>query len=391
MFCKVLNCRNFLFFSFFFTFLFTTGCSKIDDGAIKIGHVAPLTGNQAHLGKDNEAGAKIAIKDLNQSNITIDGKKAKFILISEDDAADPKQGTSAAQKLVDSNVAGVIGHLNSGTTMPASTVYNRAGIPQISPSATLPKYTKRGYKTAFRVVANDVQLGGSLGRYAFTDLKAKTAAIIDDRSAYGAGVAAEFKIGFEKSGGKIIENQYTNDKSTDFFAILTSIKSNNPDIIFFGGMDAVAGPMIRQIKQLNIKKPFLGGDGICTAELPKLAGKAIGSNKVFCAEAGGLTDEESIKKNKDFRERFERETGYEVKLYSPYVYDATMILVEAMKIADSSDPKLFLKEISNIEYLGVTGPISFDEYGDVKNASLTIYTFDLTSKSPVKVIRSSIE
>ncbi len=369
--------------------ILTSSCSKVDDNSIKIGHVAPLTGNQAHLGKDNEAGAILAINDLNSSDIVINGKPAKFVLISEDDAADPKQGTAAAQKLIDSEVVGVIGHLNSGTTFPASTMYYRAGIPQISPSATLPKYTQQGYETAFRVVANDVQLGGGLGNYAVKNLNAKTVAVIDDRSAYGAGVAEEFKKGFEISGGSVVTHQYTNDKSTDFFAILTTIKSKSPDIIFFGGMDAVAGPMIRQLKQLAIDVPFIGGDGICTAELPKLAGKAIGVKKIYCAEAGGLLDEASIKKNNDFRDRFKNETGKEVKLYSPYVYDATKILVEAMKVADSSDPKVFSKEISKINYLGVTGPISFDQNGDVRNASLTIYTYEFEKKKVVEVIKST--
>ena len=299
MYFKLLNKMSFTCI-YMSMLLMISSCSQVDDDAIKIGHVAPLTGNQAHLGKDNEAGAVLAIRDLNSSDIVINGKKVKFVLVSEDDAADPKQGTAAAQKLIDSEVVGVIGHLNSGTTVPASTMYYRAGIPQISPSATLPKYTQQGYETAFRVVANDIQLGGSLGYYAVNNLNARRVAIIDDRSAYGAGVAAEFKKGFEKSGGSVIVHQYTNDKSTDFFAILTSIKSKNPDVIFFGGMDAVAGPMIRQIKQLGINVPLLGGDGICTAELPKLAGKAIGNKKIFCAEAGGLIDTESIEKNNNF-------------------------------------------------------------------------------------------
>lgn len=386
--CNLLIKNAFLSILFIFLTLIY-GCNEVDDGSIKIGHVGPLTGNQAHLGKDNEAGAELAIKDLNNSNIVIAGQKVKFVLIKEDDAADPKQGTAAAQKLIDSEVVGVIGHLNSGTTLPAAAMYNKAGIPQISPSATIPEYTKKGYKTAFRVVANDVQLGSSLGDYAAKNLQAKTVAIIDDRSAYGAGVAQEFKASFERTGGIVVSSQYTRDIATDFFAILTSIKSKKPDVIFFGGMDAVAGPMIRQIKQLAIDVPFLGGDGICTAELPKLAGKAIGKRKVFCAEAGGLVNKESIDKNLNFRKRFEKETGTEVKLYSPYVYDATMILVEAMKIADSTDPKKYLNQISKIKYDGVTGPIAFDENGDVKNPNLTIYTYNLTKKVVVEVIKSS--
>src|SRR6195952_3913958 len=155
---------------------------------IKIGHVAPVSGPSAHLGKDNENGAKMAVDELNAKGIKIDGKPVKFVLVLEDDGADPKQGTAVAQKLVDAKVNGVIGHLNSGTTIPASRIYHDAGIPQISPSATNPKYTQQGYKSAFRVVANDGQLGGTLGRYAVSTLKAKNVAIIHDKTAYGEGV-----------------------------------------------------------------------------------------------------------------------------------------------------------------------------------------------------------
>ena len=143
------------------------------DLVVKIGHVGPTSGGIAHLGKDNENGARMAIDELNAKGVMIGGKKAKFELLTEDDAADPKQGTAAAQKLVDSKVNGVIGHLNSGTTIPASKIYSDAGIPQISPSATNPKYTRNGYKTAFRLVADDVHLGGTLGRYAVKEVKAK--------------------------------------------------------------------------------------------------------------------------------------------------------------------------------------------------------------------------
>ena len=143
------------------------------EATVKIGHVGPTTGPQAHLGKDNENGARMAIDDANAKNIVIDGKKIKFELVAEDDQADPKQGTTVAQKLVDAKVAGVVGHLNSGTTIPASKLYSDAGIPQISPSATNPKYTLQGFKTAFRVMANDVQQGSVIGKEAVTTLGAK--------------------------------------------------------------------------------------------------------------------------------------------------------------------------------------------------------------------------
>ena len=353
---------------------------------VKIGHVAPMTGGIAHLGKDNEAGAKLAIADLNKSNIKIGGKTVKFALLSEDDGADPKQGTAAAQKLVDAKVAGVVGHLNSGTTIPASKIYSDAGIPQISPSATNPKYTLQGFKTAFRVVANDSQLGGTLGRYAINDLKGKTVAIIDDRTAYGQGVADEFAKGVQAAGGKIVGREYTTDKATDFMAILTNIKGKKPDIVFYGGMDAVAGPMLRQLKQLGIQAKFMGGDGICTTELPKLAGDALGDNMLYCAEAGGVVGK-YVEKDKAFRARFQKEMKAEVKLYAPYVYDATMVMVEAMKKADSTDPKKYLPELAKIKYDGVTGPISFDKNGDINGGTLTLYTYKGGKRDLVKVIQ----
>ncbi len=264
------------------------GSVSAQDLVVKIGHVGPTSGPQAHLGKDNENGARMAIDDLNAKGVTIGGKKAKFELLAEDDAADPKQATAVANKLVDEKVNGVVGHLNSGASIPASKIYSDAGIPQISPSSTNPKYTRQGFKTTFRVVADDVQLGNTLGKYTEQKLKGKSVAVIDDRSAYGQGVAEEFVKGLKASGGAVADTQFTNDKATDFTAILTAIKSKKPDVIFYGGMDAQAGPMIRQMQQLGIKSKFVGGDGICSAELPKLAGSALSDDQVVCAEAGGV-------------------------------------------------------------------------------------------------------
>ena len=232
------------------------GSVSAQDMVVKIGHVGPTSGPQAHLGKDNENGGRMAIDDLNAKGVTIGGKKAKFELLAEDDAADPKQATAVANKLVDSKVNGVVGHLNSGASIPASKIYSDAGIPQISPSSTNPKYTRQGFKTTFRVVADDVQLGNTLGKYTEQQLKGKSVAVIDDRSAYGQGVAEEFAKGLKASGGAVADTQFTNDKATDFTAILTAIKSKKPDVIFYGGMDAVAGPMIRQMKQLGINAKF---------------------------------------------------------------------------------------------------------------------------------------
>lgn len=354
---------------------------------VKIGHAGPISGAIAHLGKDNENGARMAIDELNAAGVTIDGKKVTLELMAEDDAADPKQGTTVAQKLVDAKVAGVVGHLNSGTTIPASKLYSDAGIPQISPSATNPKYTRQGFKTTFRVVADDTQLGGALGKYAVGTLKGKAIAVIDDRTAYGQGVAEEFTKAVEAAGGKVVAKEFTTDKATDFNSILTTIKGKKPDIVFFGGMDAVGGPMLKQMKSLGIKAKFMGGDGICTAELVKLAGDAIADEQVFCAEAGGVEGEAKAGMD-DFKVKFKAKFNDDVKLYAPYVYDSVKIMVESMVKANSSDPAKYLPVLAaTTDYKGVTGPISFDEKGDIKNGALTLKTVRGGQLETLAVIR----
>ncbi len=360
------------------------------DMVVKIGHVGPTSGAIAHLGKDNENGARLAIEELNAKGVTIGGKKVKFELLAEDDGADPKQGTAAAQKLVDSKVNGVVGHLNSGTSIPASKIYSDAGVPQISPSATNPKYTRQGYKTTFRVVADDVHLGGTLGRYAVDTLKGKSIAVIDDRTAYGQGVADEFEKGVKGKGGKIVGREFTNDKATDFTAILTSLKAKKPDIVFFGGMDAVAGPMLRQMKQLGIDAKMMGGDGICSGELPKLAAGSMGDNQVVCAEAGGIDgkDTAAVKTMDEFKAKFKAKFNADVQIYAPYVYDAVNVMVAAMVKANSAEPAKYLPVLAKTSgYKGVTGMISFDEKGDIKNGALTLHSYEGGKQTNIGVVR----
>jgi len=354
---------------------------------VKLGHAAPMTGPQAHLGKDNENGAVLAIEELNAAGVMIDGKKVTLELMAEDDAADPKQGTAVAQKLVDAKVAGVIGHLNSGTTIPASKIYSDAGIPQISPSATNPKYTRQGFKTAFRVVADDVHLGSTLGKYAIETLKGKSIAVIDDRTAYGQGVAEEFTKAVEAGGGKVVAKEFTTDKATDFNSILTTIKGKKPDVVFFGGMDAVAGPMLKQMKSLGIKAKFMGGDGICSSELPKLAGDGMADDQVYCAEAGGVEGEAKAGME-EFKTKFKAKFNADVQVYAPYVYDSLKVMVAAMVKANSTDPAKYLPVLAaTADYKGVTGPISFDEKGDIKNGALTLMTYKGGQRTTLAVIR----
>ncbi len=353
-----------------------TACEKKPDVAtgaggetmVRIGSVSPLTGPQAHLGKDNANGARLAIDEINAAGVTLGGRKVKFELLAEDDQADPRTATVVAQKMVDQHVAGVLGHLNSGTSIPASKIYADAGIPQISPSATAIAYTAQGFKTAYRVMTNDLQQGKVLGEYAVKQLGARRIAIIDDRTAYGQGLADEVEKAAKAAGGEIVAREFTTDRSTDFLAILTSIKAKNPDVVFYGGMDAQGAPMVRQLRSLGLKAKFLGGDGVQTTEFLKLAG----------ADAEGVTGSspglplDVMPGGKEFREKFTARYGA-IQNYAPYAYDAARAMVEAMKFADSADPKQYLAQLPRVQFTGVTGQISFDEKGDIRGGAITLY------------------
>ncbi len=339
-----------------------------DSRTVLIGQASPLTGPQAHLGKDNENGARLALDEINAAGLTLGGKKVVLELKSEDDAADPKTATTVAQKLVDEGVVGVIGHLNSGATIPASKIYSDNNIPQISPSATAVAYTAAGYKTAFRVMTNDAQQGSVLGNYAVTKLGAKKIAIIDDRTAYGQGLADEVEKAVKAAGGEVVAREYTSDRSTDFMAILTSIKGKAPDLVFFGGMDPQAAPMIKQMKQLGMTAKFLGGDGVQTPTFIRLAGAdAEGA----LASSPGLPLD-AMPGGSAFKAKFEAKYG-QIQNYAPYAYDATHVLIDAMKRADSSDPARYLAELPKTDYQGVTGRIRFDAKGDLAGGAVTLY------------------
>jgi branched-chain amino acid transport system substrate-binding protein len=344
----------------------TSVCEKPD--VICIGTVAPLTGPQAHIGNDSVNGARLAVDELNAKGVTIGGKKIRIELIAEDDQADPKTGTIVAQKFVDQKVKGVVGHLNSGTSIPASKIYSDAGIPQISPSATAVKYTAQGLKTTFRVMANDAAQGRVLGEFAVKNLKGKKVAIVDDRTAYGQGLADEVEKAVKASGGTVVSREYTTDKSTDFLSILTSIKAKQPNIVFYGGMDPQGAPIAKQMHSLGLKATLLGGDGLQTSNFLKLAGTDA---KGVTASSPGVPVE-SMPGGKEFQQRFTAKYGA-IEIYAPYAYDAVMVMVEAMKKADSSDPAKYLPALTSIEFNGVTGPIRFDEKGDLTKSAITMY------------------
>ena len=348
--------------------------ASAQDQVVKIGHVAPMSGSQAHYGKDNENGVRMAIEDLNAQNISIGGRKIKFEIQAEDDAADPKQGTAVAQKLCDAKVAGVVGHLNSGTTIPASKVYSDCGIPHVTGAATNPNLTKPGYKTTFRIIANDNALGSGLAFYAADALKLKKVAIIDDRTAYGQGVAEVFKRTATSKGMQVVDEQFTTDKATDFMSILTAIKAKAPDAIFYGGMDAQGGAMLRQMEQLGLSNvKFFGGDGICTAEIAKIAAGAKTLNNVVCAEGGASLAK--MPGGTAWKTKYDAKYPNQFQVYSPYTYDATFVLVDAMKRANSVDPKVYTAMLPQTNFKGVTTTIAFEPSGELKNPAITLYVY----------------
>lgn len=353
-----------------------------DELVIKIGSVSPLTGPQSHLGKDNENGARLAVEELNAKGVMIGGKKAHIELLSEDDGADPKTATIVAQRLIDQKIVGVIGHLNSGTSIPASKLYSDAGIAQISPSATAVKYTAQGFKTAFRVMTNDEQQGRVVGAYAAK--LGKKIAIIDDRSAYGQGLADEVEKTAKAAGAEIVTHEYTSDKSTDFTAILTAIKGKGADVIFFGGMDPQAAPMVQQMKRLGVTAQFLGGDGAQTAEFLHLAG-ADGEGVIASNPGLPLAN---MPGGKNFEQKFSAKYG-KIQNYSPYAYDAVMVLVGAIQRANSIDPKRVLAELEKTTYSGVTGNIRFDQKGDLAGGNVTLYQVKNGHWEPLETVKSA--
>jgi branched-chain amino acid transport system substrate-binding protein len=348
---------------------------------VKIGHVGPLTGGIAHLGKDNENGARLAVEEANAAKVKIDGKEVKFTFVGEDDQADPKVGATVAQKLVDAKVAGVVGHLNSGTSIPASPIYNGAGIPVISGSATNPKLTEQGFKTQFRVVGRDDQQGPAIAQYLADNNKPKSVAVIDDATAYGEGIANEVEKTLKAAKITVLPREKGTDKTTDWKAILTKLRGRNPDAVFYGGMDATGGPLMKQGRELGIKAVFAFGDGACTDEMAKLAGAS--AEGLLCSQAG-LPVEAADKK---FLDAYKKRFNADPILYSPFTYDAANLLIAAMQKANSSDPKKYLPELAKIEHNGVTGKIAFDGKGDRKDAEMTIFTMKSGKIVPIAVIK----
>ncbi|MEJ8796374.1 branched-chain amino acid ABC transporter substrate-binding protein [Trinickia caryophylli] len=359
--------------------LLVAGAAGAQENVVKIGVAAPLTGSGAAYGKDIENGVRMAVDEANAGHPTIGGKAVKFVVEAQDDQSDPRIGVQAAQQLVDDNVAAVVGHFNSGTTLPASKIYARAGIPMITPAATNPAITQAGLDTVYRVIATDSQNAGNAGMYAATVAKAKRIAIIDDRTAFGQGEADEFEKAVKAAGGTVVAREFTNDKAVDFSAQLTKIKSANPDLLFFGGLDAQAAMLVKRMRQLGMKAQFLAGGGVMDATFIKLAGDAADGSSVW--EYGQPLA--TLPKGKTFEAKFKQKFGADMLAYAPFAYDAAWVAIESMKKANSVKPAEFNAALKGTNYDGITGKIAFTQKGDLKNPSSTMYQVKNVAWVPV--------
>ena len=335
---------------------------------IKIGFASPLTGPQAHYGKDNQNGAQMAIDDLNARGIRLGGALVRWELVVEDDQADPKIGVVVAQKLVDAGIKAMVGHFNSGVTIPASKIYSDASIPQLSVSTNV-QYTRQKFKTTFRVMADDDKQGNALGQYATQALMLKRFAVIDDRTAYGQGLADAFTLTIRAAKAQVVKREFTNDKAVDFRNILTSIRKERPEAIFFGGYDTQAGPMARQMKELGLDIPLLGGETMNTAKFLQLAGPAAEGH---IASTPGVALE-SRPAGKQFAQRYRERFKQEIGLYAPYFYDSVMVIAAAMTQAGTTKSAKLLPVLRNIRHPGITAEISFDNAGALQQGRLSVF------------------
>jgi branched-chain amino acid transport system substrate-binding protein len=336
---------------------------------VRLGFAAPLTGPQAHYGVEMRNGVILAVEEANAAGITLGGAPARFELLSEDDEADPAKGTVVAQKLVDAGIRGMLGHFNTGTSIPAARIYAEAGIPQLA-MATAPAYTGAGHRTTFRMMTNDVQQGGVMGRFAVEKLGAKRIAVVDDRSAYGQGLATEFEAAARAAGAEVVRREYTTDRATDFAALLTAVKKSGADLLFFGGADAQAAPMAKQMRQLGVKARLVSGEMVRSQNFLEIGGAAAEGT---VASIAGLPLER-MPRGADYAARYEKRFGSKVEVYSPYAYDGTWTLIEAMKRAGSADPAAVLPELARTDRAGVTSPhIAYDERGDLRASPVTAW------------------
>jgi len=331
---------------------------------IVVGIGAPLTGPNAVYGLQIQKGAEAAAELINAEG-GLNGEKVTFTL--GDDVSDPKQGISVANKFAADGVKFVIGHFNSGVCIPVSTVYAENGIVQISPGCTNPVYTEQGLWNTFRTCGRDDQQGVVAGQYIADHFKDAKVAVLHDKTPYGQGLADETKKTLNAAGVKETVYEGVNVGEKDFSALIAKLKQEGISVIYWGGMHAEAGLIIRQLGDQGLKAQFISGDGIVSNELASIAGNAVeGTLNTFGP------DPRNNPANADLVKKF-RDAGFEPEAYTLYSYAAMQSLAGAAKAAGSNDPEAVAKELKKGTFKTVLGDLAYDEKGDPKLPGYVMY------------------
>jgi branched-chain amino acid transport system substrate-binding protein len=335
---------------------------------IKIGTAGPLSNAEALFGTTWQNGMQLAIDEANAAG-GVNGQQ--LVLVRQDDQGDPKQGTLLAQKFCDDDsIVAVIANFNSGVTIPSSDVYNRCGMPQVTNSSN-PKVTTAGYQNLFRPIANDFMQGGAPAEYALQTQGAKTAAIVHDKQAFGEGVATVFRDTFEKGGGKVTSYSGVTATDVDFSAVITHLKTEDPDIVYYGGTMPGVGLFLKQLRELGLKSAFFAADPAFLPDLITTAGSANAAGAIISFQAPPYDSTPKLAKfSEDYKKAFNEEPGP----YSAYGYNEASVIIEAMKRADTDVTReSIVNELRNTRLDGLMGPVEFDETGELKEPSLFLY------------------
>lgn len=336
---------------------------------IKIGVAGPFSGPNATYGAQYWKGASQAAEDINAAG-GINGEK--IVLVQGDDACEPKQAVSVANRLVDQDkVMAVVGHFCSSSTMPASEVYDEAGVLAITPGSTNPKITERGMKTLFRMCGRDDQQGAIAADYIIDKLKAKKVVIIHDKDTYGQGLADATKASLEKRGVKEVLYEGLSRGEKDFNALVTKIGALKPDVVYFGGCHPEAGPLVRQMREQGVNAAFFSGDCIVTEEMVTAAGGPQYTKGVYMTFGN---DPRTIADGKAVIDKF-RAGGFEPEGYTLYAYASVQTLAAAYKAAGEDNAKAsdWLKANSVDTVMGKKG---WDSKGDLKVSDYVVYQWD---------------
>ncbi|KAB2917893.1 MAG: branched-chain amino acid ABC transporter substrate-binding protein [Hyphomicrobiaceae bacterium] len=335
-------------------------CATGAAAQIKFGVAGPLTGGSAAFGAQLKHGVEQAVEDINAAG-GIFGQKIQLSV--GDDRADPKEGVSVANKFVGDGVKFVIGHFNSGVTIPSSDVYQENGILMITPAATNPKVTDRNLWNVFRICGRDDQQGGVAGSIIAAKFKGKRVAVVHDKTTYGQGLADETRKAMNAKGVKEVFFEGVNKDDKDFTALVSKLKAANPDLVYWGGLHDTGGIILRQMRDQGLKAPMMGGDGITDDEFAVIAGPgAEGTLMTFSP------DPRTNPQNKNIVEVFRKKRGFEPQAYTLYSYAAVQIYKQAAEQAKSLDPKKVAEVMhSGKAFKTVLGDIAFDKKGDVSS------------------------